>query len=66
MKLTIEYMEKDIIAPPDFVGCWVARFKDVGLTAHGKTIKMATDKLLDMLKDFREVTNGGQDNDTKQ
>ena len=50
MELTIEYLEKDLLAPPDFNGCWVARFRDLGLTAYGRTIKMATDKLLLMLK----------------
>ena len=50
MKLTIEYLEKDLLAPPDFRGCWVARFETEGLTAYGKTIKFATDKLLRMLR----------------
>ena len=56
MKLTIEYLEKDLLAPPDFKGCWVARFETVGLTAHGNTIKMATDKLIDMLEYLRAIT----------
>ena len=53
MKLTIEYLEKDVLSPADFNGCWVARFKTEGLTAYGKTIKLATDKLLLMLMSRR-------------
>ena len=58
-ELTITYLEPDILAPSDFKGCWVARFREEGLTAYGNTIKMATDKLLLMLKSKRtmEATN---------
>ncbi len=56
IELTVGYMVKDELAPPDFNGCWVARFKDKGLTAYGNTIQMAIDKLLLMLKTEQEVT----------
>jgi hypothetical protein len=46
--LTIEYVETE-----DGVGGWAARFMDEGLTAYGKTINMAADKLILMLKTKR-------------
>lgn len=50
-KLTLEYVETE-----DGKQCgWAARFKDEGLTAYGKTISQATDKLLLMLKTKRTL-----------
>jgi hypothetical protein len=52
-ELTIAFIDyrNDPLKPteaPDF--CFVARFKEAGITAYGTTIQIATDKAVEMLK----------------